>query len=79
MTSFQKHLQLQLILTVILVAAFAFQFKVITPVENELFPSNDLRHASLLFIPHGLKILMAYLFWCCCAPGDIFCAINSRL
>jgi len=72
MTSFQKNLKLQLILTVILVAAFAFQFKVINPVENELFPSIDLRHASLLFIPHGLKILIAYLLGVVALPAIFF-------
>ena len=79
MTSFQKHLQLQLILTVILVAAFAFQFKVINPVENELFPSIDLKHASLLFIPHGLKILMAYLLGVVALPAIFFAQLIAGL
>ena len=68
MTSFSKQLQLQLILTLVLVLAFVLQFKVIMPIEGVLFPSGDLSHASLLFIPHGLKMLVAYLLGIIAAP-----------
>ena len=69
MTSFSKQLQLQLILTLVLVLAFVLQFEVILPVEGALFPSDDLSHASLLFIPHGLKMLAAYLLGIIAAPA----------
>ena len=69
MTSLYKQIQLQLILTLILVLAFVLQFEVILPVEGALFPSDDLSHASLLFIPHGLKMLAAYLLGIIAAPA----------
>jgi len=68
-TSLSKQLQLQLILTLVLVLAFVLQFKVIMPIEGALFPSADLSHASLLFIPHGIKMLTAYLLGIIAAPA----------
>jgi hypothetical protein len=53
----------------VLVLAFVLQFEVILPVEGALFPSDDLSHASLLFIPHGLKMLAAYLLGIIAAPA----------
>lgn len=69
MTTLSKQLQLQLILTLVLVLAFVLQFKVIMPIEGALFPSVDLSHASLLFIPHGIKMLAAYLLGIIAAPA----------
>ena len=69
MTSLSKQLQLQLILALVLVLAFVLQFKVFLPIEGALFPSDDLSHASLLFIPHGLKMLAAYLLGIIAAPA----------
>ena len=69
MTSLSKQLQLQLILTLVLVLAFVLQFKVIMPIEGALFPSADLSYASLLFIPHGIKMLVAYLLGIIAAPA----------
>ena len=67
--SLSKQLQLQLILILVLVLAFVLQFKVIMPIEGALFPSADLSHASLLFIPHGIKMLAAYLIGIIAAPA----------
>ena len=69
MTSSSKQLQLLLTLILVLVLAFVLQFKVIMPIEGALFPSDDLSHASLLFIPHGLKMLAAYLLGIIAAPA----------
>ncbi len=69
MTSLSKQLQLQLILALVLVLAFVLQVEVIFPIEGALFPSDDLSHASLLFIPHGLKMLAAYLLGIIAAPA----------
>jgi len=49
--------------------AFVFQFNVITPLENELFPSTDLHYASFLFISHGLKVLATYLIGIVAVPA----------
>jgi len=68
-TSLYKQIQLQLIITLVLVLAFVLQFEVILPIEGALFPSDDLSHASLFFIPHGLKMLAAYLLGIIAAPA----------
>jgi len=64
-----SHIQTQLILTLVFLVAFVFQFNVIKPLENELFPSTDLHYASLLFIPHGLKVLATYLMRIVAVPA----------
>ena len=69
MTSLSKQLQLQLILALVLVLAFELQFKFIFPIEGALFPSDDLSLASLLFVPHGLKMLVAYFLGIIAAPA----------
>ena len=69
MTSFKKSVQLQAVLTVIVLSAFMLQFNVLFPLESRLFPSDDLDQASLLFLPHGLKILMAYLMGIVAVPA----------
>jgi len=68
-TSLSKQLQLQLILALVLALAFVLQFEVILPIEGALFPSDVLSFASLLFVPHGLKMLVAYLLGIIAAPA----------
>lgn len=79
MTSFQKSVQLQAVLTVIVLSAFMLQFNVLFPLESRLFPSDDLDHASLLFLPHGLKILMAYLMGIVAVPAIFIAQLLAGL
>ena len=74
-----QSIQTQLILTLVFLAAFLFQFNVITPLETELFPSTDLHYASLLFIPHGLKVLATYLMGIVAVPAVFIAQLLAGL
>ena len=74
-----QSIQTQLILTLVLLVVFVFQFNVITPLENELFPSTDLHYASLLFIPHGLKVLATYLMGIVAVPAVFIAQLLAGL
>ena len=74
-----QSIQTQLILTLVFLVAFVFQFNVITPLENELFPSTDLHYASLLFIPHGLKVLATYLMGIVAVPAVFIAQLLAGL
>ena len=64
-----QSIQTQLILTLVLLAAFFIQINVIMPLEMILFPSVDIAYASLLFIPHVLKVLATYLMGIVAVPA----------
>ena len=69
MNSLQKQIQLQTALIAILLLSFELQNYVIMPIEIALFPSKDIEHASLLFIPNGLKLLAVYLLGIVAVPA----------
>jgi len=79
MTSFQKSVQLQVVLTMVVLSAFILQFNVLFPLESRLLPSDDLDHASLLFLPHGLKILLAYLMGIVAVPAIFIAQLLAGL
>jgi len=59
---FMRQIQSQLFIVVMVLAAFYLQFEVISPFETEVFPHTDDHYSSLLFLPHGVKILLAFMF-----------------
>jgi len=74
-----SHIQTQLILTLVLLAAFFIQINVIMPLEMILFPSVDIAYASLLFIPHGLKVLATYLMGIVAVPAVFIAQLLAGL
>ena len=55
------NLQFYAVLTLVVFLSFALQFKVVLPLETVLLPHMDPQHASLLFLPHGIGVLLAFL------------------
>jgi len=62
MSSFTQNLQNQVLITLLVIASFFLQFELISPFETEVFPHTDDHFSSLLFLPHGLKILFVFIF-----------------
>lgn len=62
-------------MTLAYLVAFCVTFKCVLPVQNAFFPEFP-SHASLLFLPHGVRVLAAWLLgWrsvIALAPGVMF-------
>lgn len=64
-----------MVVTMAYLVAFCVTFKCVLPVQNSFFPEFS-SHASLLFLPHGVRVLAAWLLgWrsvIALAPGVVF-------
>ena len=54
-------IRLQAVCFIALTALLLLQIYVIHPIEHLLLPHKDLDHASLMYLPHGLKVLLAFV------------------
>lgn len=61
MNTIRQNLVEQIALYALLMLSFWIQFEVIAPFEETVFPHEDMHYASLIFLPHGVKILAAFL------------------
>lgn len=57
----QNWLSPLLVISLVYLGAFAFTFGVLMPAQTLLLPEVA-HHASLLFLPHGVRVLTAWLY-----------------
>ena len=57
-----ENLKLSLGLFFLMIGAFIFQNYVIFPIESRLFDPATVQIASIIFIPHGFKVIFATLY-----------------
>jgi len=56
-----KPLTLHISLAGLLLAVFAFQFKVLQPIDKALLGEGQIHFVDWLFLPHGLKVIFVVL------------------
>lgn len=57
----QNWLSPLLVVSLVYLGAFAFTFGVLMPAQTLLLP-EVVHHASILFLPHGIRVLTAWLY-----------------
>ncbi len=59
----------QLSIAALVLVSFIVQHWVVFPLERLTLPADDLNFASLLFIPHGVKLVLAFVIGILALPG----------
>jgi hypothetical protein len=59
----------QLSIAALVLLSFIAQHWLVLPLEDLLLPSDDLYFASFLFIPHGIKLVLAFVIGILALPG----------
>ena len=56
-----EKLKLHILLSLLLLTMFAFQFLVLQPLEKTLLGEGQIHFVDWLFLPHGLKVIFVVL------------------
>lgn len=60
---------MQLNVAALVLLSFSAQYWLVFPLESLFLPADDLTFASLLFIPHGVKLVLAFVIGIQALPG----------
>lgn len=60
---------MQISIAALVVVSFIGQHWLVLPLEQLFLPADDLNFASLLFVPHGVKLVLAFVVGILALPG----------
>lgn len=68
-SNLMRIIKVQISIAALVLLSFIVQQWLVFPLEQQFLPADDLSFASLLFIPHGVKLVLAFVIGILALPG----------